>query len=205
MTEATVTSNAGNVKPRVEESREDSTEVITRLEHGNTPVAELSSRMEGVPPSRKEGSEERGVLVDRRVGHVHQRDASDPSVTGNGEVAELFCRDRFGGAAVDMGFERGLVVDCATGWNMKNNMFMYQEGNGSSLTRAVWPGALTTKTEKHERFRPRTSQASLLVERWADLELCLARRWSEATPAVSDAMSEVKISSFPSDVASSSI
>ena len=33
----------------------------------------------------------------------------------NFKVAELFCRNRFGESAVDMGFERGLVVDCATG------------------------------------------------------------------------------------------
>ena len=34
----------------------------------------------------------------------------------NFKVAELFCRNRFGEAAVSMGFERGLVVDHATGW-----------------------------------------------------------------------------------------
>ena len=34
------------------------------------------------------------------------------------KVAELFCRSRFGDAAVSMAFERGLVVDHATGWNM---------------------------------------------------------------------------------------
>ena len=33
-------------------------------------------------------------------------------------MAELFCRNRFGDAAVSMAFERGLVVDHATGWNM---------------------------------------------------------------------------------------
>ena len=31
-------------------------------------------------------------------------------------VAELFCRNRFGDSAVDMGFERGIVADFATGW-----------------------------------------------------------------------------------------
>ena len=36
--------------------------------------------------------------------------------SANGKVAELFCRNRFGGAAVDMGFERGLIVDHVTGW-----------------------------------------------------------------------------------------
>ena len=36
--------------------------------------------------------------------------------SANGEVAELFCRNRFGGAAFDMDFERGLVVDQVTSW-----------------------------------------------------------------------------------------
>ena len=31
-------------------------------------------------------------------------------------VAELFCRNRFGDSAVDIGYERGIVADCATGW-----------------------------------------------------------------------------------------
>ena len=38
----------------------------------------------------------------------------------NFKVAELFCRNRFGKSAVDMGFERGLVVACATGWTMSD-------------------------------------------------------------------------------------
>ena len=37
----------------------------------------------------------------------------------NFKVVELFCRNRFGDAAVDMGFERGLVVHSATGWDME--------------------------------------------------------------------------------------
>ena len=32
-----------------------------------------------------------------------------------------FCRNGFGGAAVDMGFERRFVVDPVTGW-MRDNM-----------------------------------------------------------------------------------
>ena len=58
MTEASVTSDAENVKPRIEESREDSTEVTSRMEDGSTPVggllvsAEVRSRSEGVLPSR---------------------------------------------------------------------------------------------------------------------------------------------------------
>ena len=38
------------------------------------------------------------------------------------QVAELFCRSRFGESAVDVGFERGLVVDCATGWSDEEQM-----------------------------------------------------------------------------------
>ena len=52
MSEACVTDNAENVKPRVEILREESTEAISRMEDGNTPVggplasAEVNSRSE---------------------------------------------------------------------------------------------------------------------------------------------------------------
>ena len=74
MTEASATSNAENVKLQIEESREDSTEV--------------SSRMEDVLPSRKRGSEEGGFPEDPmlegagRVGNVRQPDGSDLCVAG---------------------------------------------------------------------------------------------------------------------------
>ena len=54
MTEAFATNNAENVKPRLEESREGSTEVVSRMEDGNTPVGkqlaspEASSRVKYV-------------------------------------------------------------------------------------------------------------------------------------------------------------
>ena len=37
----------------------------------------------------------------------------------NFKVAELFCRNRFADAAVSVGFERGLAVNYATGWDMR--------------------------------------------------------------------------------------
>ena len=37
-----------------------------------------------------------------------------------GRVAELFCRNGFGGAAVNMGFERGLGVNQVAGWMIDN-------------------------------------------------------------------------------------
>ena len=89
MNEACVTNNAENVKPRVEILREDSTGAISRMEDGNTPVggplvsAEVSSRSEGVPPSRKRRSEEGGTSRGRNAGacrhfgNVFQRDDSD--------------------------------------------------------------------------------------------------------------------------------
>ena len=70
MNEACVANNAENFKPRIEVSREDSTEVNSRAKDGNTPVgrppvsAEVRSRSEGVLPSRKRGSEERGAPGD---------------------------------------------------------------------------------------------------------------------------------------------
>ena len=113
--EASGASGARNVKPRVGASQEDSTGV--------------SSRMEDVLPSRKRGSEE-------------MRPSDDPNLTpadesmgiremavillslgmapANFKVAESFCRNGFGEAAVSMGFEHGLVLDYATGWNMSN-------------------------------------------------------------------------------------
>ena len=36
----------------------------------------------------------------------------------NFKVAELFCRNRFADVAVSVGFERGLAVNYATGWDM---------------------------------------------------------------------------------------
>ena len=61
--EACVTNNAENVKQRIDESLDDSTEVTSRMEDCSTPVggplvsAEVSSRS----PSRKRGSEARGL------------------------------------------------------------------------------------------------------------------------------------------------
>ena len=40
--------------------------------------------------------------------------------SANFKVADLFCRNRFGESAVGMRFERGLEVDCATGWSMSD-------------------------------------------------------------------------------------
>ena len=37
-------------------------------------------------------------------------------ITANFKEAELFCGNRFGDSAVDIGFERGIVADNATGW-----------------------------------------------------------------------------------------
>ena len=130
MSEACVTNNAENVKPRVEILREDSTEAISRMEDGNTPVGgplvsgEVNSRSEGVLPSRKRESEKRGAPGDLTL------DCTDGSemcisemtvvlmslgvTTANSKVAELFCRNRFGDSAVGIGFERGIVADCAT-------------------------------------------------------------------------------------------
>ena len=68
MSEACVTNNAGNVKPRVEVLPEDSTKAVSRMEDCNTPVggplvsAEVSSRSESVLPSRSE-DQRKGELL----------------------------------------------------------------------------------------------------------------------------------------------
>ena len=46
----------------------------------------------------------------------------------NFKVAELFCSNRFGDAAVDVGFGHGLEVDCATGWDMEDEEQMQEVG-----------------------------------------------------------------------------
>ena len=114
--EASAASNARNVKSRVEVSREDSIGV--------------SSRTEDLVPSRKRGSEEVGPPDDPSLTEADESlmVISEKAVAlvslgvapSNFKVAELFCRNRFGEAAVSMGFERCLVVDCATGWNMSD-------------------------------------------------------------------------------------
>ena len=38
----------------------------------------------------------------------------------NFKVAEVFCKNRFGDAAVDRGLECGLGVDCATCWDIED-------------------------------------------------------------------------------------
>ena len=40
--------------------------------------------------------------------------------SASGTVAELFCRNRFGGTAVGMGFERRILVNQVTGWMVHN-------------------------------------------------------------------------------------
>ena len=89
-----------------------------------------SGRMEDVVPSRRRGSEEVGLLDDPNLTPADESQMGisemavifmSPGVApANFKVAELFCRNRFGESAVDMVFERGLVVDCATGWSMSD-------------------------------------------------------------------------------------
>ena len=118
-------------KPRIDESRDDSTEVTSRIGDGNTPVggplvsAEASSRSEGVPPSRKRGSEERGLLEDAMLEYADVSKMcinvmtvifkSLDLVSARERVAESVSV-RFGGSAADKGFQRGIVADYATGW-----------------------------------------------------------------------------------------
>ena len=118
-------------KPRIDESRDGSTEVTSRMKDGDTPVggplvsAEVSSRSEGVPPSRKRGSEEGGLSKDAVLEYADVSKMCIDEMTvifksldvasASERVAESVSV-RFGDSAVDMGFERGIVADCATGW-----------------------------------------------------------------------------------------
>ena len=74
--------------------------------------------MEDVLPSRKRGSEAFRSHVGISEMPVILMSLGVAPATF--KVAELFCRNRSGDAAVSMGFEHGLVVDFATGWNMSD-------------------------------------------------------------------------------------
>ena len=100
MNQALASSSARNVKPRVEVSREASTGV--------------GSRVEDVLPSRRRGSEETTADELMGISEMTVIFMSLGVAPANFKVAELFCRDRFGEAAVSVGFERALVVDNAT-------------------------------------------------------------------------------------------
>ena len=56
----------------------------------------------------------------RSESHASRRVDGHVAGCGTSEVAELFCRNRFGDAAVRVGFERGFVVDFATGRNVSD-------------------------------------------------------------------------------------
>ena len=68
MDEAYVTNSAENVKLRIDESREDSTEAVSRMEDGNTPVggplepAEVNSRSEGFHRRESENQRKEELL-----------------------------------------------------------------------------------------------------------------------------------------------
>ena len=89
----------------------------------------MSIRIEDVLSSRKLGSEEVGLAEDPRLIPADESVGISKMAVifmplgvapANFKVVELFCRNRFGDAAVSMGFERGIVVDCATGWDMED-------------------------------------------------------------------------------------
>ena len=75
---------------------------------------EVRCRLEGVLPSSKRESEERGVPEDpmlkctdgseMRTCEVQVILKSLGVISASGEMADLFCRNRFGGAAVDTDF-----------------------------------------------------------------------------------------------------
>ena len=122
-TEAPLASSAWSVRPR---------------------SAEMSVRMEDVLSSRKRGSEEVGLAEDPRhmpadesmgISEVADIFMSLGVALANFKVAKMFCRKRFGDAAVSMGFERGIVVDCATGWDVEDEEQM-EEVSGASVMKS---------------------------------------------------------------------
>ena len=89
----------------------------------------------------------------------------------NFKVAELFCRNRCGESAVDVGFERGLVVDCATGWSMTDEEQMEEveqrvrDEEPVLLIGSPCVGFFSTLIELTQAGKPSEVQLKSLVER----------------------------------------
>ena len=100
-------------------------ERLLRSARNVRPRTAESARMEDVVPSRKRGSEWMGPPDDPNLtpADESQMGISEMAVIlmslgaapANFKVAELSCRNIFGGSVVDIGFERGLLVVCTRG------------------------------------------------------------------------------------------
>ena len=95
------------------------THAAGNAEIGESQQVETSSRLEDVSVSRKRGAEKIGP-PDNGSHEILTILRSLGVAPVNFKVTDLFCKNNFGDAAVDMGFERRLVVDCATGWYMED-------------------------------------------------------------------------------------
>ena len=138
--------------------------------------------MEDVVPSRKRGSEEVGLLDDPNLtpADESQMGISEMAVIlmslgvapESFKVAELCCRERIGDSAVDMGFERGLVVDCATGSIMIDEEQMEEveqrvrDEEPVLLIVSPMCRAFSTLIELTQAGKPREVELKSLVERY---------------------------------------
>ena len=119
------------------------------MEDGNTPVGgplvsvEVSSRSEGVPPSRKRGSEEGGIPKDAMLKHavcISEMTVILMSLgvtTANFKVAELFCRNRFGDSGVDIDSSAAEVVCDGAGPSVAARVAAAQEGPDEAMRQAL--------------------------------------------------------------------
>ena len=184
MNEACETNNAENVKPRIDESRDDSTEITSRIE-GHTPVggplgsAEVNSRSDGVLPLRERGSVEGGLPDPGKDATLENADSSELCInemtvilksldvaSASERVAELFFGKRFGDSMVDTFFGRGIVADYATGW-MNHNMA--QQRLYAKEQRVSWAGerpSVATRVEAAQQI-PDDSMGRTLAARSA--------------------------------------
>ena len=89
----------------------------------------------------------------------------------NFKVAELFCRNRFGDAAVSVGFERGLAVNHATRWDMRVEEQMKEveqrvrDEEPLLLIGSPMCGAFSTLIDLSQAGKPREVKHKNLVER----------------------------------------
>ena len=90
---------------------------------------EASSRVEVASVQMKSGTEKVCSPDDDRPPEMVMILMLLSVILVNMTVAELFCEDRFGDAAVGDGFECGLVVEHATGCDIKDEKLMKEIGS----------------------------------------------------------------------------
>ena len=91
--------------------------------------------MEDVSVHMKRGTERVRSPDDDRSREIVMILMSCSVILVNMTVAQLLCEDRFGDAAVGNGFERGLGVEHATGWDVEEDKQRKEMANALEMKR----------------------------------------------------------------------